>query len=170
MLLFVIFRTWMGQLTLLSGMLAITIPFVLYQLKRQMCRNGNYNDTIFLLLLFLCVTIIIYITVIRRTPTVQAAIPPPFWSYREFYKADVRWQVYMNSFMFVPFGFLIALALRKNFVQTLLIGMLFSILIEVIQYFSGRGFSEFDDVLSNTIGAVIGYAYWKILQRWLTER
>lgn len=28
----------------------------------------------------------------------------PFWSYRKWSAADVRWQIYMNIFLFVPLG------------------------------------------------------------------
>ena len=86
-----------------------------------------------------------------------------FWSYGLFCHADVRWQIYMNVFLFIPFGFLIPWATKKNNTQTLLIGLLFSAGIELTQFILKLGLCEFDDVFHNTLGTELGYGYWKML-------
>lgn len=159
-----IFRTRMGQITLLSGTVALAIPYVLFHIERYVHKKGRNSKEFLILLLLTCGFFICYLTIIRREPTFQEVIPPPFWSYRDFYRADIRWQIYMNAFMFIPFGFLLALALGHNFFQTLLITVLFSSFIELLQYMTRRGFCEFDDICNNTIGAAIGYMYWKFLK------
>jgi glycopeptide antibiotics resistance protein len=70
--------------------------------------------------------------------------------------------------MTVPFGILIPLLNPKirSFMKILLSGLLFSLIIELVQYFTGRGLFEFDDLFNNTVGAIIGYLlflyfYWR---------
>uniref|UniRef100_UPI0040579166 VanZ family protein n=1 Tax=Acetatifactor sp. TaxID=1872090 RepID=UPI0040579166 len=64
-----------------------------------------------------------------------------------------------NILLFIPFGFLCAWvipAARKLWSSTV-IGFAVTLLIEYMQLFTGRGFFQIDDVLTNTLGAVIGY-------------
>ena len=89
----------------------------------------------------------------------------PFWSYARFDQADIRWQGYMNVFLFIPFGFMLpwcAEGLRRLW-RILLIAAAFSALTEAAQYFLRVGLCETDDVIHNTLGAVIGYGYWRLL-------
>jgi glycopeptide antibiotics resistance protein len=69
-----------------------------------------------------------------------------------------------NILLFVPFGILFPL-LRKEFNRKLYCfgaGFLSSLLIELIQYVSKRGYAETDDILMNFIGTVIGFYLVKI--------
>lgn len=65
----------------------------------------------------------------------------------------------LNLVLFIPFGFLAALAikkLREKWFYGLLVGMIFSIIIEFLQSFIGR-YVQIDDIVMNTIGSFIGY-------------
>lgn len=65
----------------------------------------------------------------------------------------------LNLILFIPFGFLAALAikkLREQWFYGLLVGMIFSIIIEFLQSFTGR-YVQIDDIVMNTIGSFIGY-------------
>lgn len=71
-----------------------------------------------------------------------------------------------NVLMFIPFGFLLPLVIKRinSFVKIFLAGLFFSASIEFIQYIE-RSFGvyravDIDDVILNTIGAIIG---WMIL-------
>ena len=68
-----------------------------------------------------------------------------------------------NIVCFVPFGFgLPALTrLRRAVVPLCFLG---SLLIEVLQWTFGTGVSQIEDVLLNTLGAVIGYALFRVVQ------
>lgn len=65
-----------------------------------------------------------------------------------------------NILVFVPFGMLFPNLLSKNQKHKLLIsaaaGMMFSVMIESVQYAFSIGCTELDDVINNTIGAVVG--------------
>ena len=50
----------------------------------------------------------------------------------------------------------------KNPIVTVIAGCLFSGTIEIMQYITGRGLTEVDDVITNTIGAVVGVLMYSI--------
>lgn len=75
--------------------------------------------------------------------------------------------IFGNIFLFSPFGWL-GLCIKKfnRFVPITLFFLIGISIIESIQYMSGRGVADIDDVFLNTIGMLIGfvlfkYATWK---------
>ena len=96
-----------------------------------------------------------------------------FSSYREaWYNFSVRdWQyIYFNIAMFVPLGFFLPLLSKRFFAigWTLLAAMLFTGFIETVQYITGVGIFELDDLFNNLLGALIGFGLVKafIVKRW----
>lgn len=73
------------------------------------------------------------------------------------------WQIVLNIILFIPFGFSLSTYLnchkapRSLFFSVLLTAFLLSASVEVLQYLTSRGFTEVDDVINNTLGAVIGW-------------
>lgn len=69
----------------------------------------------------------------------------------------------LNILLFVPFGFLLPLIWSKTdgLIYILLSGLSFSLLIEGNQLFNNRR-SDIDDLLMNTLGALIGYLMYKL--------
>lgn len=91
-------------------------------------------------------------TVLIRKPfTGEHLRLEPLWSWREW-KVQKE-QILTNIMMFIPVGLL---AGRMWKWKELWFAAGLSGLIEVLQVLSGRGLCEFDDVLHNMIGAVIG--------------
>lgn len=85
----------------------------------------------------------------------------PFWSYNH---PDLIPENIMNVIVFIPIGLLAGLAFPSlKWRQVILIGFLISMLIETLQYCFMKGFSEFDDVFHNTVGAAIGYGMYKMI-------
>lgn len=77
----------------------------------------------------------------------------------------------LNIILFIPFGFfspIVFKKLRDKWSYGVLIGLIFSVVIEFLQTFNGR-YGELEDVLMNTIGTSIGYeiCFWllKLKQR-----
>lgn len=65
----------------------------------------------------------------------------------------------LNILLFIPFGFLSAVIfkkLRNKWIYGVLIGLIFTIIIEFLQLFTGR-FVQLEDILMNTLGTYIGY-------------
>jgi len=82
------------------------------------------------------------------------------------------WQIILNILLFIPFGFTLSTYLnchksnRPLFLSVLLTAFLLSASVEVLQYLTSRGFTEVDDVINNTLGAVIGWwGYERVLNR-----
>lgn len=115
------------------------------------------------------VAILMVTVVLRPAGAENRQMMVPFWSYKNIRIDGIRWQIYINIFLFVPLGFMLPWATKRTFQQTILIGCLFSIFIETIQYLFCLGLCEPDDVLHNTLGAAIGYWYWHGFER-ITEK
>lgn len=89
-----------------------------------------------------------------------------FQLFRTF-RAD-NWSVYNllgNVVMFLPFGFFPALLWRRyTWWKALLTGFAVTACIECCQLCVGRAF-DVDDLLLNTLGAMLGYGLWLLLQK-----
>ena len=73
------------------------------------------------------------------------------------YPMGVLEQVLLNIIFFVPFGFFLMFKniTEKKIFKITIIASLFSLGIEILQYFSGR-YADIDDIIWNTLGAVLG--------------
>ncbi|ANF45115.1 hypothetical protein AZK53_05305 [Priestia megaterium] len=72
-----------------------------------------------------------------------------------------------NIILFLPFGFFLPMRFRKidNLPKSFLVGMFFSVLIEIVQLFMPNRWTDIDDVLLNTLGTGIGYSLFKVLNQ-----
>lgn len=130
-------------------------------------------------LLTLWVGILVYATVVSRPEGTYA--PPnliPFHSYREV-NSGGSWEIllsnYMNILLFFPGGLFLSSVLPKKqpwllrILISVLFFCLFSAAMEYCQYFWQLGLVEADDVLHNTLGALIGGIFGVIpapIRRW----
>ncbi len=75
----------------------------------------------------------------------------------------------MNIILFVPFGIALPLLWKKgtSFLQTAYCGFLFSLFIEISQLFNLRA-TDIDDLISNTLGTMIGFGIYYFLFRKIT--
>ena len=78
------------------------------------------------------------------------------------------WQIFLNIILFIPLGFMFPIIHSKSFrrfqispVITIFIGFALSFSIEVMQYITGRGLADIDDLINNTLGAVIGFLIYR---------
>lgn len=107
--------------------------------------------------------IILYATILTRTPGVPAVIPTPFAALTA---ARVQPELYremlMNVFLFFPLGLTLSNALPRKWhrwgriLLSTLVGYALSAGIEYTQYRCALGMAEVDDVICNTLGAFIG--------------
>lgn len=139
---------------------AFLAPLILFLLPKK------WIDKIRLFIPYIYLIVILYFTLFRKTVQPERSLDLiPFWSYSQFANRNFRWQVYMNVFLFIPFGFLMPFSSKKTFIQTLIIGCCLSITIEALQYIFALGLCETDDVIHNTLGCIIGYWYWFVLSK-----
>lgn len=75
-----------------------------------------------------------------------------------------------NIVLFMPFGLMLPCIWKKYEVlwKTVLFGFTFSLLIEVSQLFNGR-VPDIDDLLMNTLGALIGWVIFRLLKEHLSK-
>lgn len=139
--------------------------FVLMALYRE---KAVKNITI--LLLFEYVFLIYGLTVIfRETSSRLSHIFKPFWSYKEMLHGKMQPLIYemvMNVVLFLPVGFLLGSQVSKRSAKqqwliVFLLGMGLSISIEVLQLVFQKGSFEFDDIMHNPLGCLIGLAIWR---------
>ena len=111
---------------------------------------------------FMYVVIILFITFLSREAGSGRGMD---WELFSTWGINSRNNAYVieNILLFVPFGFVCAWALKpaRNFFVCLLMGAGFSMGIEFLQFITQRGFFQIDDILTNTIGTVIGYILYR---------
>ncbi|MBR3107355.1 MAG: VanZ family protein [Clostridia bacterium] len=99
-----------------------------------------------------------------------------FWSYRLWFagKTAYGYAILANIAMFVPFGFLTAAMRngsgRKTTLLVFLLALGFSALIEALQFILLRGCFEYDDIINNVAGALLGTALFWLLRFILPEK
>lgn len=149
---------------ILSGIIAFAIPFLICYFGRRISKKHR----VFLFIIYSI--FILYETIFTRSIGTSRTIEMmPFWSYGQIHSVPMRNEVLLNIFLFIPFGFLLPWATKLSFKKTLLIGFIFSTLIEATQYIFYLGLCEFDDVFHNTLGTSMGYWYWRGLE-YLSKR
>ncbi len=116
--------------------------------------------TIFILVIYL--SFLYLFTVFRRTSGEDFQVNlRVLWAFRMIINGrtrDIGYGVIGNIVLFVPIGFLFPLARGKKCGKVVVIfGMIVSLVVEFLQLLLKRGVFEVDDVLHNTIGAIIGY-------------
>lgn len=68
-------------------------------------------------------------------------------------------ELVLNIVMMIPFGIMIPYIYKKKFLSSIKYTLGFSLIIELFQIFSYGGLRSFDttDLISNTIGGIVGY-------------
>ena len=89
-------------------------------------------------------------------------IRPLFSSYKEAWHtwSFTDWRnIVLNYCLFVPFGFLLPVRLKplRNMLRIGLLAFLFTFTVECVQLLLKTGVFEMDDLLGNTLGALVGY-------------
>lgn len=101
------------------------------------------------------------------------------WEYRQAFRLeagklkiqDMEFALYIanNLLLFVPMGVLLSEccdACRKNaFVRVLSVSCLASALLEINQLVFHIGLFELDDILNNTIGAILGFGFYGLVKK-----
>ena len=128
--------------------------------KKRVCLFAAY--TIF----------IVWYTLLKREPRGAERVfkPELFWAIRGWIvnptvesKKEAA-QYIQNILFFIPYGLLFPR--KDNWERVFVTVMVLSLLIELSQFIFNLGWCEVDDVISNTLGAMIGYwIWWKVSKR-----
>lgn len=119
--------------------------------------NKRWN----IVLLIIYLAAIGYLTLMFRESSEFNTFSELLRSYKRFFTNEgARADILKNIWLFIPLGAILYQLYPKRII--LLVPLALSILIEGIQFFSGIGFCELDDVISNGIGGIIGFAAGKL--------
>lgn len=166
----------MGKDILLVAVIAVILFVIVFGIGYSIYRKigkGKKRINMKILLwgsIFVCyILVVLFGTLLSRDSYHDAAmLLSPFFAYQEAWMSasSAAWGlIIVNIVLFVPFGFLLPLGIKKfqTFWKTYLVGFLFSLFIELIQLFFHLGIFETADLLNNTIGVLIGYGFYKII-------
>lgn len=152
----------------LPGLLALvtfdTAYLLLFRNSRKSTGLFRRNSQLLLYLLFFYLAFVLYLTVLSRPPGSRTEV-----DLMPFATISVRaaGNVYAaeNILLFIPFGILYRLIpLTVNRAgKCLLSGFMLSVAIETVQFITGRGYLQTDDVILNVFGCFIGYIIWNQL-------
>ena len=122
--------------------------------------------------LFAAYTIfIVWYTLLKREPQDYRIFRPElFWAIRAWIVNPMidskkeAVQYLMNILFFIPYGLLFPW--KDNWKRVFVTALVLSVLIEFSQFIFNLGWCEVDDVISNTLGAMIGWGVlWKAKKR-----
>ena len=111
---------------------------------------------------------IVYYTLLSRNIGETHRIELRFmWAYQEMFAGDPAWKEDIwynigNIIFFMPFGFFHP---KQNWKTILISGAVFSLLIEIIQYVGCLGLCELDDLICNSLGALIGFWIYQLAKK-----
>lgn len=152
---------------------AIISLITLCRKKRILCSQAVAG-----LLLLLYLITVLGSTVFARMPGERRYQLEVFWSWKKIFHSvaqngsilqnQLLQENILNMLMLFPAGFLLPLvfAKRMKWYQGLLFGMVFSSGIELLQLFLCRGLFEFDDIIHNSFGCMIGTLCGNVVWRW----
>ena len=101
---------------------------------------------------------IFYITVVSRASLDKDLIRTEWLEgYKSIHDVYANSENYLNILLFVPIGCLVGLAVKKyRLIHVVLVGLFVSETIECSQLIWQRGTFDVNDLMNNTIGAMIG--------------
>lgn len=141
---------------------------ILHQLHKATSANLSIPEIILLLLLAVvawhnrkdkqwfppiyCAFLILYITLLRRAPGYNESIRLrlKLWPNAGVWAGNL-----LNLILYVPYGATSWLWKREG-KKIVVVGLVLSMFCEVLQYLTGRGMADVNDVLFNTLGAAVG--------------
>lgn len=143
--------------------------FLIYKKALKGKKKITFRKLTIVAVLFCYLIVVLGATLGNRGDYYQGSVNlHPFSAYREAWNSFsiTAWRnIILNILMFVPFGFLLPVLserFRKAW-KTYLVGFMLTVVIECIQYSTGRGIFEIDDIIGNTIGTMIGYGLVMLL-------
>lgn len=157
------------------SLLILAAFFGVYAFISFVVKNFRACNKTALVLFLLYLLMVSYITVFSRRGKVQTDILLSFDSIREAVNRrslEPLQHLWLNIVMFVPIGALFA-AIHPSLarVSTVLpLGMLLTTIIETAQLLMRNGQCDLEDLVANTVGALLGLLLYKLIRRAMPSR
>lgn len=174
----VLFYIYMGyNLIVIYGALWVVVMIMLVVFLRTCIihRDSMHLQSVVLFLIYF--VILLYLTIFMRLGSVDTSIvTAPFddlWLAIQRQDMQLVEHMVLNVVLFLPFGYLISAMNPRHFRHwslSLFGGLMVSTVIESIQMIFSLGQADVDDIIANTLGAVIGYVLirfvWQFNKNW----
>lgn len=149
------------EIPLVAYLIIIAVFVALWTVLTFLFQKQTFWKGLNIVLFVLSVILIISVTLIFRQTENKGFSLIPFSSFElARIHNDVYKEMMLNVVLFFPVGLTMPYVLnRKTYhpvIVTLISAMLFSSLIEVMQYVFMRGYAEIDDVIFNSLGTAFG--------------
>lgn len=141
--------------------------------KRKQGRKISDKEVFWCLALSIYITCLLGTTLLNRKWSEGVDVRLDlFWSYRLILETSSSWtakqmvkQIVLNILAFVPWGFLVTKCFGESVGFRKVVGSAFlmSVGIELVQLVGQCGLCELDDVVHNTLGAVVGYGVYDMI-------
>lgn len=161
------FFLWFYCLSITDAILLVIVFSAVYLFLRQWLEEKCFWRPVIALLFLAWLAVIAVATLTDRTPGINPVEPEliPFHSYRAVMAGEnkeILRSNFMNVVLFYPAGLFACELMPKRRGRTkrvIFVAVLFalaSVSIEFCQYYFALGQAEIDDVIHNTLGAIIG--------------
>lgn len=149
-------------------LVVLIIGYAIIYLNLYNSANGWVRGAARLMLVEWVVLVFCSAVIFRETGDESAISLIPLSSYfcvaENSYLTEVAVINVLNICMFLPLGIFLKFGSRDiTWNKVMVIGLVFSLAIEVSQLFWGKGLFEVDDVIHNVAGCMIGFGIAKVL-------
>lgn len=163
---YVIKDLWDVMIFMPSGIIACLAINLMYRLAlHDETARAHYKKVLAISFSVAYLIIILFITFLSRESGSRDSLDfLPFAAMGHGPRGDAY--VLENVLLFIPPGILLPSIsnIWKRFLHCALTGILLSVMIELSQFLTKRGHAQTDDVITNTLGTIIGYMIFKCVQ------
>ncbi len=144
----------------------VGLLFALMVLMVYLFFKGVWNWKLSVVVFFLIgyVALVIEIAYLSRNPGSRIGLS---LGLGDTWGATPRAQAYVieNILMYIPFGIIFPLLGKRASYWCIPVALGSSVLLEAAQWITQRGYCQLDDVVANTLGALIGVLVWALATR-----
>lgn len=167
-----------GKLSLMDfflfSLLGILLVTIIVLLRRLFYKETKISDIVTGIMLAVYVSVILQLTLICRGDNSRIGIELDLFHGLLGPESAYHWlmmaYVVLNYMLFIPFGFILSffsfVIERKMAVQctlVMLLSLIASLLIEITQLITGRGYYEIQDIVVNTLGGITGWIAFRVI-------
>lgn len=162
-----------GYLELGIALLVVTLVVLVvgyWGIYKKLCKGKRefvFKQIFWWIILIFYLFVVLSVTLFRRSGFWNGEIISFFYSHKDAWISASAWRnIILNILMFVPMGFWLPVGKRRFrvFWKTYLLGFALTIGIEFLQLTLSLGMFEVADIFNNTLGTMIGYGCYKVVE------
>lgn len=165
-------REYLGLGIVLVVVIALLLLVGYGLIYKKICKGTkriNFKKFFWWFVLIFYLFVVVSVTLLRHNGYGGGHIISFFYSYKDAWitASETAWRnIILNILMFVPLGFWLPIGKKgfRAFWKTSLVGCLLTVVIEALQLILSLGLFEVADVFNNTLGTMIGYGFYKIIE------